>query len=93
MHEGMYPILGRDGEMKVYHNILKKIENPNCNEKAILIRGSARIGKTRLMDEMILEAHKNGFQPIIIALHGIHSAIPYGTAQYIIKQVNKFISS
>ena len=91
MNEGMYPLLGRETEMRIYQDILKNIEKPVCMERAILIKGSARIGKTRLMDEMILEAHKNGFQPVIIALHGIHSAIPYGTAQYIIKQVRKTV--
>lgn len=87
MNDGMYPILGRENEIMIFNSILQSLQNHNCWEKAILLTGPARIGKSRLLDEMILEAHKKGFEPIVISLHNVHSAMTYGTAQCIIKQV------
>ncbi|KAK3591572.1 hypothetical protein CHS0354_041619 [Potamilus streckersoni] len=57
----LYPILGREHEIKIFQAKLKKLEEEENKKEHLILSGAAGVGKTRLLNHLINLASKQNF--------------------------------
>ncbi|XP_038075913.1 adenylate cyclase type 10-like [Patiria miniata] len=82
-----YPLLGRDKEMGVFLNELQMIQEHRErgeHRRVIIFDGQAGIGKTRMLDSVIVEAARQGNRVISCALTMNDVTVPYYTVKHLV---------
>ncbi|RLU23168.1 hypothetical protein DMN91_005446 [Ooceraea biroi] len=81
-----YPILGRTHELECFDNILDDIGVADRNYSGLLIEGSERSGKSRLLDAFVTNVCNRQIRPIKLSLHLTYTENPYAVVYHVLLQ-------
>lgn len=88
--DGLLPLLDRESEMTVFRRSLDDLKKGSNPPEGLLIVGEPKIGKSRLLDEMIIEAINQRLNPVIVGLRLGHSFLAYAAAVHFLCHVRNF---
>jgi DNA-binding SARP family transcriptional activator len=70
------PLMGRDGELARLRAALRAAQRAEGSLVAVL--GDAGIGKTRILDEVVADASRQGFRVLLGRAHETEALLPFG---------------